>query len=275
MELITKQNEYKQSYQCSLHPASVGGSALGSVLLSRHVFLLNGLGTVCSAITLGVNAFLPPQLGQSNPETSDISAADLLLGDETDPQRASLDQQDGQCRSKSQIVLESWRSSIQSVTTLFRVPHPTSTVIWTFLLYAFTTRVEVLNPQYISLVLGWPLATVNSLLARNALLPAGVLFTLRIIRKSYLEPQINDQQVNLLVVRYSLLLNAAGIAGFSISIPSPLFIPALLVYTSGNGLWDSLITFGLTLLTGKHKAADFLVRSGLVQTIAGLIAAPF
>lgn len=175
----------------------------------------------------------------------------------------------------SQIVLESWKSSIQSVTTLFRVPHPTSTVIWTFLLYAFTTRVEVLNPQYISLVLGWPLATVNSLLAGNALLSAGVLFALPIIRKSYLEPQMNDQQADLLVVRGSLLLNAAGMAGFGISIPSPLFIPALLVYTSGNGLWDSLTTFGLTSLTGKHKPADFLVRTGLVQTIAGLIAAPF
>ena len=250
------------------------------MLLSRHVFLLNGLGVVCSMIALGVNTFIPPQLGRSDNSRNalDTSAADLLLQDEIEPQTALVDQPAGHHRgseSISGIVLDSWRSSLLSITTLFQVPRPTFTIIWIFLLYSFTTRVEVLNYQYISLTLGWSLATVNSLLAGNALLSAVILFLLPTIRKIYLQPRRNDQEVDLLIIKGSLLLNAVGMAGFGISIASAFFVLALLVYTSGNGLYDSLTTFGLTSLTGEQRPDDFLVRSGLVQTIAGLVAAPF
>ncbi|KAI4270109.1 MAG: hypothetical protein LQ337_006894 [Flavoplaca oasis] len=231
-------------------------------------------------MALGVNAFIPPQLGQSNNGRNalETSAADLLLQEETEPPPALLNDPASQHRgsvSMSGIVLDSWRSSLHSITTLFQVPRPTFTIIWIFLLYSFTTRVEVLNYQYISLTLGWSLATVNSLLAGNALLSAVILFVLPTIRKIYLEPQRNDQEVDLLIVKGSLLLNAVGMAGFGISIASPFFVLALLVYTSGNGLYDSLTTFGLTSLTGEQRPDDYLVRSGLVQTIAGLVAAPF
>ncbi|KAL8889961.1 MAG: hypothetical protein Q9215_002830 [Flavoplaca cf. flavocitrina] len=226
-------------------------------------------------IALGVNAFIPPQLGRSDNSRNalDTSAADLLLQDEIEPQTAIVDQPVGHHRgseSISGIVLDSWRSSLLSITTLFQVPRPTFTIIWIFLLYSFTTRVEVLNYQYISLTLGWSLATVNSLLAGNALLSAVILFLLPTIRKIYLQPRRNDQEVDLLIVKGSLLLNAVGMAGFGISIASAFFVLALLVYTSGNGLYDSLTTFGLTSLTGEQRPDDFLVRSGLVQTIAGL-----
>ncbi|KAL8834927.1 MAG: hypothetical protein Q9176_007221 [Flavoplaca citrina] len=231
-------------------------------------------------IALGVNAFIPPQLGRSENSRNalDTSAADLLLHDEIEPQTALVDQPAGHHRSSesiSRIVLDSWRSSLLSITTLFQVPRPTFTIIWIFLLYSFTTRVEVLNFQYISLTLGWSLATVNSLLAGNALLSAVILFLLPTIRKIYLQPRRNDQEVDLLIIKGSLLLNAVGMAGFGISIASAFFVLALLVYTSGNGLYDSLTTFGLTSLTGEQRPDDFLVRSGLVQTIAGLVAAPF
>ncbi|KAL9006070.1 MAG: hypothetical protein Q9188_001197 [Gyalolechia gomerana] len=231
-------------------------------------------------VALGVNAFIPHQLGQSItvPKALDTPATDVLLREETEPQQAFFDQPVGQCQrgeSIPRIVLDSWRSSFDSVMTLFRVPRPTFTIIWIFLLYSFTTRVEVLNAQYISLTLHWSLATVNSLLAGTALLSAIILFALPVIRKVYLEPRMNDQQADLLVVKGSLILNSIGMAGFGITVPSPLFIVALFIYTSGNGLYDSLTTFGLTSLTVGQEPAEFLVRCGLVQTIAGLIAAPF
>ncbi|KAL8993175.1 MAG: hypothetical protein Q9169_006547 [Polycauliona sp. 2 TL-2023] len=159
--------------------------------------------------------------------------------------------------------------------TLFRVPRPTYTIVWIFLLYSFTTRVGVLNPQYISLTLGWSLATVNSLLAATGLLSAVILFALPIIRKFYLEPNLKHQQIDLLFVEATLLLNGVGMAGFGIFSLPPLFIISLLVYTSGNGLYDSLTTVGLTSLTGEQTTGDFLVRSILVSTLGGLIAAPF
>lgn len=227
-----------------------------------------------------MNAFLPHQLGLSSgvAESTDASAIDLLLQDDLEPQQASLSRPTGQHQggdSIAQILLDSWRSSFHSITTLFHVPHPTITVICIFLLYTFTVRVEVLNSQYLSLTFGWPLATVNLLLACNALLCAMILFALPAIRKFYLDPRMDNQQADLLVVKASLLLNAIGMVGFGISIPSALFIISLFVYTGGAGLWDSLTTFGLTSLAKDQRPSDFLVRCGLVQTISGLIAAPF
>ena len=221
-------------------------------------------------IALVVNALIPPGLGKS-PESLDTSAVDVLLHDGTDFQQLSFEKSE----SVTRIVLDSWRSSLEAVMTIFRVPHPTLTVIWVFSLYSFTTRVGILFPQYISLTLDWSLASVNSLLAGNALLSAILLFALPTVRKVYLEPRMNDQQVDLLVVKSSLILNIIGMAGFCISVASPLYIIALSVYTSGSWLYDSLTTFGLTSLPGDHKPAGFLVRSTLVQTIAGLVAAPF
>ncbi|CAO1603767.1 hypothetical protein XANCAGTX0491_007345 [Xanthoria calcicola] len=260
--------------------ANVGGSALGSLLLSRHVLLLNGLGIACSLVALRVNAFLPHQLGQSSgvAESTDASAGDLLLQDDLEPQQASLSLPTGQHQggdSIAHILLDSWRSSFYSVTTLFHVPHPTITVICIFLLYTFTVRVEVLNSQYLSLTFGWPLATVNLLLACNALFAAMTLFALPAIRKFYLDPRMDNQQADLSVVKASLLLNAIGMVGFGISIPSAPIIISLFAYTGGAGLWDSLTTFGLTSLAKDQRPSDFLVRCGLVQTIAGLVAAPF
>lgn len=221
-------------------------------------------------VALVFNAFISPGLGKS-PASLDTSAIDVLLHDGTQFQHSSSEESE----SVTRIVLDSWRSSLEAVRTLFRVPHPTLTVIWIFLLYSFTTRVAVLNPQYISLTLDWSLATVNSLLAGNALLSAMLLFALPTVRKVYLEPRMNDQQVDLLVVKGSLTLNIIGMAGFCISVASPLYIIALSVYTSGSWLYDSLTTFGLTSLPGDQKPASFLVRCTLVQTIAGLVAAPF
>ncbi|KAL8897654.1 MAG: hypothetical protein Q9207_007104 [Kuettlingeria erythrocarpa] len=229
---------------------------------------------------LGFNAFLPSQLGKriQSPNPQETSASHLLLLDQTGAQQAATEHSVSQGledESLPRIVLDSWRSSVNSVVTLFRVPRPTFTVIWIFLLYSFTTRVEVLNPQYISITLDWSLATVNSLLAGKALLSAMILFALPVIRKIYLQPRLNDQQIDLFIVKASLSLNALGMAGFGIPISSPLFIAALLLYTSGNGLYDSLTTFGLTSLPVDQKPGDFLVRIGLAQTISGLVAAPF
>lgn len=229
-------------------------------------------------VALGFNAFLPFQLGKHTtaPKPQETSASDLLMDDPTGPDQASIEHSTSpEDESLPPIVLDSWRASFNSVMTIFRVPRPTFTVILIFLLYSFTTRVEVLNPQYISITLDWSLATVNSLLAGKALLSAMILFALPAGRTIYLEPRMNDQQVDLFIVKASLILNAIGMVGFGVPIPFPLLIAALLLYTSGNGLYDSLTTFGITSLPVDQKPGDFLVRIGLAQTISGLVAAPF
>ena len=44
--------------------ASVGGSWIGSLLLSQHVYLLNGLSIACFALTAGVSASVPSHCGR-------------------------------------------------------------------------------------------------------------------------------------------------------------------------------------------------------------------
>lgn len=53
-----------------------------------------------------------------------------------------------------------------------------------------------------------------------------------------------------------------------------LFIASLCIYTSGIGLADSLTSYGTFSLAPGQTVADFYVRVGLINTIAGLAAAP-
>ncbi len=46
--------------------ASVGGSSIGSLLLSRHVYLLNGLSIACYALTACVSGTIPSHFGRED-----------------------------------------------------------------------------------------------------------------------------------------------------------------------------------------------------------------
>lgn len=86
---------------------------------------------------------------------------------------------------------------------------------------------------------------------------------------------MNDQQADLFIVQASLFLNCIGMTGYGFSLPAPLLTMAVCIYTSGNGVYDSLTTFGRSTLPADEKPAAFFVRTGLVATLAGLISAPF
>ena len=249
------------------------------MLLSHHVYILNLLGILCSVLDVGVITFLPRELGcpSKMAESLHSSTGGHLLSDSLDLHEESSEgifEEPRGTENISHIIVNSWKTSLVAATSLFRVTDPTFTVLWIFSIFSFTTRVEVLNPQYISLTLGWPLSSVNSILAIKALVSACVLFALPTIRRRYLEPRMNSQQADLLVIQASLFLNCIGMAGLGFPLPALLFITALCIYTSGNGLYDSLTTYGRATLPEDEEMGDFFVRSGLVQTIAGLVAAP-
>ena len=102
------------------------------------------------------------------------------------------------------ILLQSWQASNRSVLTLFSVPNPTFTVLIVFLINRLAVRIEVLLPQYTSLVLHWPLATVNRALALKALVSSLMLFALPTLRKWFFEPRMSTLQVDLLITQVSL-----------------------------------------------------------------------
>lgn len=183
-----------------------------------------------------------------------------------------------QQHSLSQLLISSWRSSYTSLLTLFSVPNPTFTVIILLLIYGIAVRVEVILPQYISLALGWPFATVNRLQALKALVSAASLFALPTMRKRYLEPQFvakgGSTAVDLFITQVSLVANTIGIIGLGFSAGAPFFILALCVYTSGTGLADSLTSYGTFMLPAGESVAEFYVRTGLVSTVAALIGGP-
>ena len=184
-----------------------------------------------------------------------------------------------QQHSVSQLLNSSLRSSYTSLLKLFSVPNPTFTVVILLLIYGIAVRIEVILPQYISLSLGWPLATVNRLQALKALVSAASLFALPTIRKRYLEPHFVTRggsiAVDLFITQASLTVNTIGIIGLGFSAGAPFFILALCVYTSGNGLLDSLTSYGTFTLPANESVAEFYVRTGLVSTVASLIGGPW
>ena len=222
---------------------------------------------------------VPKHLGQDmkSPKTPSSSINGLLLSDDGNSQEDLFDDpplKTGRTQDIPQVILTSWKSSFAAIAKLFNIANPTYTVIMIFLLNSFTNRVEVIGPQYISLTLSWSLASVNSLLATKALVSACILLSLPSLRKKYLEPRMNSQQIDLLIIQASLVLNTFGMAGLGFPLPTPLFMAILYVYTSGVGVYDSLTTYGRATLPANEKMSDFFVRCGLVQTIAGLVAAP-
>ncbi|KAI4251762.1 MAG: hypothetical protein LQ352_004674 [Teloschistes flavicans] len=176
--------------------------------------------------------------------------------------------------SLTSILLNSWISSYRSILGLFNAPRPISTVLLIYLLYGLASRTEVLLPQYTSLLLAWPLATVNKVMALKALVSAVILFLLPTVRSSYLQPRMTTAQIDLFITKGSLVTNMIGVIGMGFSAPAGFFILSLCVYTSGIGLADSLVAYGTLILPPGPQVSEFFVWTGLIDTIATLIGAP-
>lgn len=233
---------------------SVTGSAIGSALLSHHVYILNACATGFFVLAAMVVALIPPQLGKEEKQHGLIHKTSI-----------------------THTLLNSWHSSLLSLLHLFQTPNPTFTTLLILLAYAFATRIEILFPQYISLTQQWSLATVNSVLALKALVSAVILSALPAVRRRYLEPRLTTPQIDLLIMSASLAASVIGVAFLGLGssgLPMPLFILALCVYTGGVGLIDSLTAYGTLTLGAGETTSDFYVRSGLVQTMAGMAGAP-
>lgn len=160
---------------------------------------------------------------------------------------------------------------------MFRTNNPTFTIIILFLINGLATSIQVIIPQYTSLVLSWPFARVDAILALKSLVSALVLLCLPAFRKTYLEPHLSTPKIDLLITQASLAANLVGMVGLGFSgvfTSASLFIASLCIYTSGIGLADSLTSYGTFSLAPGQTVADFYVRVGLINLIAGLTAAP-
>ncbi|KAL9047922.1 MAG: hypothetical protein Q9206_006373 [Seirophora lacunosa] len=275
--------------------ASVCGSAIGSVLLNDHVYILNSLSIACYLFTACLASTIPANYGResrleddSQPlihsSHEDFSSRSLspsptrLLTPPTGTPPPELRRR--KPKSLFPLLLESWSTSFSSILTLFAVPNPTFAVVLVFLLYGLAARIEILLPQYTSLALNWPLANVNRILALKALVSAVILFALPTIRKRYLEPRYANKAsgssiaVDLFIIKISLVANTVGIVGLVIPAGVFFFILWLCVYTSGVGLLDSLTSYGVYTLPPGADVAGFYVRTGFMNTIAALVGAP-
>lgn len=176
------------------------------------------------------------------------------------------------------MLFHSWRASYASLLTLFSSQDPTSTVILVLLINGLAARIETVLSQYTSLALGWPLATVDRLMALKALVTAASLFALPLVRKICLEPVYagrgGSTAIDLLITQVSLIANTIGMVDLGFSAGLPLFVLGLCVYTSGSGLADSLISFGTCSLAEGESVAEFYVRVGLANALAALIGGP-
>ena len=295
---VVRTNSYNYISGCYFL-ASVVGSWIGSLLLSRHVYLLNGLSVACYLLTACVSAAIPSYCGREEPEErsphivsdqeddsfddSQPSPADsAILSDDFNskvvlrqhPSRGQILTLLPKHQSLPRILLKSWKTSYQSFLTLFSAPFPTTTIILIYLLHGLATKVEVLLPQYTSLLLSWPLATVNKAMAFKHLISALFLFMLPTLRRIYLEPRMSTLQVDLFITQTSLVANALGIVGLGMSAPVWFFGLSLCVYTSGMGLVDSLTSYGAFTLPVEEDMAEFYVHIGMISTIAALFGGP-
>ena len=275
----------------------MGAATIGSLLLSHHVYLLNGLSAVCFVLTAMIALLIPSHCGRDSglaadavPILSPVEDDDLppmspkgqvtSIDDEVMTYENPLLRSPLLSRNKlplHRLILKTWHASYTSITTLFGTNNPTFTVILVFLVNGFAVNIQVIMPQYTSLVLSWPFAQVDALQALKSLVSALVLLCLPTFRKTYLEPRLSTPQIDFVITQVSLAANVIGMIGLGFAgvfTSTGLFVSSLCVYTSGIGLNDSLTSYGTFSLTPGQTVADFYVRIGLVNLIAGLTAAP-
>ena len=293
-------------YSAAYLLATMAGAGFASGLLSSHVYLVNGASIVCSLVTIAGCLVIPRSLGR---KVLAVGGTDRLLDSSEDSspplspsgiatiERHSYDLAIGQSdlNAKAEvsslavlmiilanitqlsiphIVLRSWRSSVASLATLFSIPNPTLTVILLILLHKVAVAAVVLLPQYASLRLHWSLALSNYALALKALISALLLLALPTVRARLLEPRMSTARIDLLITECSVAANLVGILGVGFAASPALYVLSLSVFTLGHGLADSLTAYGTMTLGPEQTLGDFYVRSGLVQTIAGLVASP-
>ena len=85
---------------------------------------------------------------------------------------------------------------------------------------------------------------------------------------------MTTSEIDVLIVQAALAANALGILGLGFAGTAFIFVGALCVYTTGNGVYDSLTAFGTNTLPQGEEVAEFYVRVGIVNTIAALIGGP-
>ncbi|KAL9602566.1 MAG: hypothetical protein Q9219_001710 [cf. Caloplaca sp. 3 TL-2023] len=218
---------------------------------------------------------IPSHCGRNLLNTDDLRSSLIDADDTTSPTLSSLPTHVPKVQRPLQhIVLGSWRSSYLAIFNLLNVPNPTFAILLIFLINGLAVRVEVLLPQYTSLVLRWPLSTVNSAIALKYFVSAVVLFGLPTFRKRYLEPRLTTAEIDLSITEVSLTANTIGVVGIGLSAPAAFFLVALCVYESGAGLADSLTAYGTFTLPPDAEISEFYVRTTLINTLASLVGGP-
>ena len=278
----------------------MAGAAFGSALLIPHAYLVNGISIACFLGTIGTAALIPERLGRnsqgsrgeeallnsinaSTPPSSPAASPsasprlDNMPGSKAEVRSVALTDISlitGDQATISRILIHSWRASIASLITLFAIPNPTRTVIILFFVHSFAISAQILLPQYSSLALHWSLATSNAAVAFKALASAILLLVLPTLRSRFLEPRMSAIAIDLLIIEASVAAGLFGMLGLGLSTTPFTFLLSLCIFTSGQGLLDSLTAYGAATLGPEQTLGDFYLRTGLVQTLAGLIAAP-
>lgn len=252
---------------------------------------------MCFALTAILAMLIPSHCGRDSKLAADaVPILSPVEDDESPPmspkgQASFLDDQETNCENETfqsnppsshqhslrRILLNSWHASYISLITVLRVKNPTFTIVLIFMIHGFAINIQVIVPQYTSLVLSWPYAEVDAAIALKHLVAAMVIFCLPVFRKTYLEPHLSTPKIDLLIIQGSLSLNIIGMVGLGFSgvfASTGLFITSLCIYNSGIGLADSLTSYGTYNLAPGQTVADFYVRLGLINLIASLAGAP-
>ena len=272
--LITRNRTESFNYISAFYVlANVVASVTGSLLLTNHIYMLNSLGLLCSVAAVLISLVISQYLGL----VEKVTHSETDASDSEQDSNAGFEAADREIYDRRKIIhllLTSWRHSLTAIFTSYRLASPTFEVVLIFFLSNMCARVEVLNPQYISLRLSWPLESVNSLLALRSLASACSSALLPTLRKRYLEPSRSGQQCDVFIIRTCLFLSVLGILGVGSPLPIPLFVLALCLCANGNSFLDSLTTFGAVTLIPGETIPDYFLRTGLIQTFGGLLAAP-
>jgi hypothetical protein len=265
------------------------GTSLGAALLNVNVWLLSVLGSAVYASTLLVIGFLPNDApgGYPERESSRVNTTSLRR---VQPDEDTSSEETGLLEPRVPIEAATPRNGIANAILraltvdlfpafilLFEVCRdPLSGVtMLIFLLNTIGMGVRITFQQWASKTFAWTIADTNVIQAFEMLVSMLVLLALPFLTARFFRPLAKDtRQVDLWVIKISLLANIAGITFVGLAPSRAIHVISLTVYNIGTGLEDALRSFATSALKDEESTRKLYMGISIVEGLASVVGTP-
>ena len=149
--------------------------------------------------------------------------------------------------------------------------------MFTYFILMLGHGIRVIFTQWGSITYTWRLADINALSSFEMMLSGVMLMLLPIITARFLKPRLggSTSSVDLFMTKASVLAAVMGVICMGFAPTKAAYVAAVIIWTMGCGLTDSLRGFVTSKTECKDAVEELYLGIGMVETFGGMIATAF